>query len=120
MKTLLISILVLLSSIASAADLRWDASDRATGYNVYFNDDGSETYPYNHNVVGATEVLDIENTLNLQPGQTYHFVVTAYNDAGESDFSNTASWDVPSGHTNPSDNLPITITAPATITITIQ
>ena len=120
MKTLLISIMILLASIASAADLRWNAADGATGYNVYFNSDGTETYPYNYNAGNTTEVLDIQNTLNLQPGTTYTFVVTAYNDVGESDFSNSAAWDTPSSYVNPDNNLPITLTRPATITITIE
>jgi len=121
MKKILTIILTLSLAITSyAADLRWDASDGATGYNIYFNNDGSEVYPYSYDAGSATEVLDIKSTLNLQAGETYTFVATAYNAIGESGYSNSAEWTVPDDYNSGGNNLPITINAPATITITIE
>jgi len=122
MKTFLITILLTCSLVvtAYAADLRWDAAPTATGYNVYFNDDQSGTYPYHYNAGNVTEIIDIKTVFNLQPGRTYTFMARAYNGVGESPDSNTDDWTVPVDYNSPDPVLPITVTAPATITITIE
>jgi Fibronectin type III domain/FG-GAP-like repeat len=87
---LIISLLVGLVSQAQAASLvplAWDAANGATGYRVYY---GTSSGAY-------TTVHDVGNNAtarvtDLIVGVTYYFVVTAYNDAGESGPSNEVSF----------------------------
>ena len=78
MKKLLIVLLLLLFAVpALGATLSWNASDRATGYLVYYNE-------YSNDVGNVTEIADFENTLNLVAGVDYNISVSAYNEYGES------------------------------------
>ena len=119
MKRLLIVLFILcFAGFASAADLKWDASTgEVDGYNVYFTDG---TNDFSHPVGDVTEVPDIDNTLNLLPGKTYVFTVTAWNIMGESGRSNEAAYEMTAVYTPPAQNIPIKITVPAEITININ
>jgi hypothetical protein len=69
-------------AIAASATLRWDPSDRTVGYKLYY---GLESNPYEF-------VIDVGNNLQqtvsgLDDTQVYYFFVTAYNEYGESKFS---------------------------------
>lgn len=103
----LIGVCMLVSSYvnASAANLVWDASTgEVDGYIAYCSDGVNE---YNLNVGNVTTVTDIENTFNLEPNTEYTFTVTAFNEYGESERSNTAlyTWTIES-FTPPEDYLP--------------
>ncbi len=72
---------------ATDVSLSWDASQGATGYKVYYGF-ASQNYPF---------IIDIglwtQCTIsNLDFGKTYYFNVTAYNEAGESDFAMEISY----------------------------
>ena len=105
-------LLIFFCHAAYGATLRWDASTGADGYTLYFNG-----FTYN---ATETEVVDIDTTLNLHPATTYTFTVTAYNQMGESDHSNSIQYTTADGYTPPDNQLPITVTRPTTITITIE
>ena len=96
-----------------AADLKWDASTGdVKGYNVYFF---SASESYNKDVGDVTTVSGIDNELNLLPGETYTFHVTAYNSKGESGISNTVEYTAKE-YIPPEDNLPpIIIEIPPTV-----
>jgi hypothetical protein len=122
-KFILIAIMILAFVFPAGADvLRWDASDRADGYIVYWGTvEGS--YP-NHTDVG--NVLEVGTSgqggalaeyFFLSPGTTF-FTVTAYNIMGESGNGNVVNL-VIEEYTPPEDVFPIKITVPATVTITI-
>lgn len=70
---------------AAAATLRWSAVESSTtciieGYKVYY---GTQAGQYTVVVdVGDNTELDL-NTLNLTPGQTYYFAVSAYSTSDE-------------------------------------
>ena len=98
-KTTILGISVLLIfligfySNALGATLSWDASaGEVTGYRLYYSaSEGSYT---------RTQMVDIGNVIFystdslsfLTKDTTYYFVVTAYNSAGESGYSNMVSW----------------------------
>ena len=68
------------------AGLQWDPVAAATGYKVHF---GLLSGKYDQVIdVGASTTYVVGN---LQLGQTYFFVVTAYNADGESGYSNEVS-----------------------------
>lgn len=90
-------ILLLLLSIASTAfsatSLKWDASaGKVDGYRIYYGTDQGE-YSKEKDV-GNTTICPL-SAFSLQNGATYYFVVTAYNETGESGPSNEVSWTVP-------------------------
>lgn len=99
MKRILTAVfLSLLSTLASAGsvDLTWLASattgqNAPTGYNAYWGTTRGGPYPSKKN---AGLVLNT-NVPNLTAGNTYCFVVTAYNAAGESGFSNEGCATIP-------------------------
>lgn len=73
--------------------LVWDASSgEVQGYRVYYGVTQGQ-YESNRDVGGMTQ-CSLFN-LPLQEGNTYYFVVKAYNTAGESDPSNEVQWTVP-------------------------
>ena len=92
MKNIILALLFSATGLfASSVKLTWDANppeDNITGYKIYWNtvsQDYSEVIPDTFG--DRTEHVII----NLQPGTTYYFVASAYNDAGESAFSTEIS-----------------------------
>jgi hypothetical protein len=115
-KLLLFIIIVILAMVGAvgAADLKWNTSTgQVDGYTVYFNG-------FDYNAGLDTEVLDIDDTLNLHPTTTYTFTVTAWNIMGESGPSNTAEYTTADVYVPPVNNLPIRISKPSIITIIIE
>ena len=85
----IIGVLQLNCQPVHAADLSlsWDSSSGATGYRIYY---GFESRSYIFEVdIGLWTQCTISG---LDPGQTYYFAVTAYNDFAESDFSTEISY----------------------------
>lgn len=73
--------------------LAWDpSSGTVTGYRIYYGQ-SSGVYPSNKEVGNVTQYS--LSGLGLEENKTYHFVVRAYNDVGESGNSNEVSWSVP-------------------------
>jgi chitinase len=88
----LISALVigLWSLTAAAVTLRWDPSAGADGYRLYYGE-RSQAYDTTLEIGSPTQAA----VGGLAPGHTYFFAVTAYNTAGESDYSNEVSAVIP-------------------------
>jgi hypothetical protein len=83
-----------LATQASSVRLLWDPNppaENVTGYKVYWSTTTGVFNDIPHTIGGATEHV----IPNLAPGTTYFFVVTAYNGAGESDFSQEVSAALP-------------------------
>jgi len=100
MKKLFIILVILVMAVSvNAASLKWDTSNNAVGYTVYFN---GFTYNTNYN-----EVPDIDTTLNLHPGTTYTFTVRAYNQMGESGDSNAVDYTTADVYSPPEINIPV-------------
>ena len=78
--------LLLAATAACAVTLAWDASDRATGYRVY---DGLASRDYDTVLDVGPDTRAVITGLTV--GQRYYFAVTAYNEFGESDYSNEVS-----------------------------
>jgi hypothetical protein len=81
--------LFLFGQTAQAAELSlsWNSSAGATGYRVYY---GFESGYYIFEVdIGLWTRCTISD---LEPGQSYYFAVTAYNEYAESDFSKELSY----------------------------
>ena len=92
--SLIIFLILFLCSQAFGATLVWDApiNSQVTGYNIYYSiTQGSYAVRIN---VGNLTSYPIDN-FNLEENKTYYFVVTAYNETQESDFSNVVSYTVP-------------------------
>lgn len=102
--------------VADAAPrLVWDASTgQVDGYKVYYTD-GTNQY---QKIVTMPECPLAD--LNLEPGKSYTFWVTAYNTAGESGSSNTVAYDVAEYTPGPDVLPPVTIIIPGPVTITIN
>jgi hypothetical protein len=110
------ALLTILSSSVSEAttvQLQWDANpetESVAGYIVYYA-------PFSSQLIGGTRVdvkapLTTSTITNLDPYMTYQFAVTAYNTAGESEFSNIVILDatpIPTDITSPI----VSITTPA-------
>ena len=100
MKKILFAIMVLclLATPALAVDIAWELDDDhalATGYTIYFADgvgDYNYTFPATEAVIDGNMVKwgPIEGPLNLQPGTTYTFSLSRYNEWGQSGLSNEA------------------------------
>ena len=92
--------------------LKWDtASGDISGYRIYY---GTSEENYTENIdVGDVTQYALEN-FSLTEGVTYYFVIRAYNDSGESDSSNVATYIIgePTDTTDPV----VTITAPTSST----
>ena len=107
-KTTFLGIFVLLIfligfySNALGATLSWTASTgEVTGYHLYYSTTEGE---YAQFVDVGKDISYSTDSLSLEEGTTYYFVVTAYNSSGESGYSNIVSW-------SPADTTP-----PATLT----
>ena len=81
---LIVSVISLNYRSAQAAEvsIAWDSSNYAGGYKLYYGME-SGNYPFVVDVGLWTQC----NISNLDHGQTYYVAVTAYNEFGESDFS---------------------------------
>ena len=94
---LIIFSLPFISTLSYAAEIKlaWDASDMATGYILYC---GSESRTYEGKIdVGG----ELQHTItNLNDNQSYYCAVTAYNQFGESEFSNEISFITGGGMAN--------------------
>lgn len=114
----LLSLLFLLPlpAMAGSANLAWQASvttgqNAPTGYNVYFGTTKGGPYP-----TKQAAGLNLTATVpNLSGGLTYCFVVTAFNTAGESGFSNEACASIPFP---PASNAPNAPAAAPSVTVT--
>jgi Fibronectin type III domain len=83
-------LLLLWLSAADAITLVWDASARAVGYRLHY---GERSRAYNTTLeIGAPTQAAVGG---LTPGHTYFFAVTAYNAAGESEYSKEVSSVIP-------------------------
>jgi hypothetical protein len=85
--------MVSLTAQAATVNLAWDANTEPTlaGYTLYYGT-ASKAYSYTCNASNVTHAT----VMNLTPGQTYYFVVTAYDVFGlESDPSSEISYTVP-------------------------
>ncbi len=81
------SIILILTMIATLAhsgevELQWNSVPEADGYKIYYGAD-SRAYQPPEKVVGQSQTT---HTVTLDPG-TYYFAVTAYNNYGESGYS---------------------------------
>jgi len=117
-KLITILAILIMAATVNATDLRWDGSGEAEGYTVYYSDAvGTE---FNYDAGTNLFVTDIDFKLGLAYGATYSFVVKAYNDAGESDPSNSISYTTDDAYVPPKNSVPIRVSRPATITIIIE
>jgi len=116
MKKLFLAVLIMLvwSSLAMAATIKWDAPTGVPdGYIVYYTD-GADSW----NKSTTETSMDIAG-LNLTPG-TYTFHVTAFNTMGESGPSNMADY-IMDGFMPPGDNLKgVTFVIPGPVTFIIE
>ena len=90
----LLMIITMVHAQAMAASVRisWNANTESNlrGYNVYY---GTMSHVYSKSIdAGNFTSVDIDG---LKAGKTYYVAVTAYNAAGESDFSDENSIAIP-------------------------
>lgn len=83
----------------SVNNLSWEEVDGATGYNVKRSEKPGGPYETIASNIKATFYTDI----NVTNGTTYHYIVTAVNDVGESENSNEVIL-TPSKSTTPPDS----------------
>ena len=77
-------------SNALAATLSWGASTgEVAGYRLYY---GTSAGSYTQNVEVGNVTFYSTDPLPLTGDTLYYFVITAYNSAGESGYSNMVSW----------------------------
>ena len=108
-KFLLILAIVLTAFSVNAATLKWDTpTGVVAGYYTHYGTE-SGVYTDRIDVGNVIEVVDMVATFGLSPETKYFFVVSAYNDAGEGDVSNEASY-----------TTPFVLVVPGTVTITIS
>jgi hypothetical protein len=84
--------LMITAPSSGTATLTWDPETdlSVSGYKAYV---GTSSNAYGAPVdIGNVTTYQI---VNLQPGTTYYFAVTAYNSAGESGYSNEVSKSIP-------------------------
>jgi hypothetical protein len=125
-RILLVALLCLVfGTEANALKLVWDAPEigeptggEPTGYVVYSRLSGTVATPFSEAVMANQTEYPLEPS-KFEPGKTYDFWVTAFNDAGESQPSNTVD------HTFdkfvPPDNpMPVVITIPKEVTIRFE
>lgn len=108
-KYLLLLLLLSNSVFAGEATLSWTAPTHnedgtlltnLRGYFLYYNDDGSTTYPTVINIIDPLAVSYV--VPNLTEGVTYYFVATAYNTLNvHSVYSNVAIKTIPNRVPNP-------------------
>lgn len=82
------------SSLAGTIGLTWDPSVGATGYRVYYGSDSGDYFP--QPLYDGPQTSTVINSGQLADCTDWYFVVTAYNGAGESDYSEeVSSWTRP-------------------------
>lgn len=88
---LLIMVICFSNVFAAEVNLAWDSSpSNPDGYRIHYG-----TSPGNY-----TQTIDVGNVTEymvseLQTDVIYYFVVSAYNEFGESGYSNEAQWPTP-------------------------
>ena len=110
---------------AASVQLEWDASPdaAAVGYKVYYQADSpAEPFQGIGSAEGAAPIdvnaLTSATITGLEPGHTYYFAVTAYDEAGvESIYSNVVSKELASPSTSIT-NPPHNATVSGTVTVT--
>ena len=117
---ILVAMLFLCATLAIAADLKWDDPGEQweiiSGYVVYYTD-GTEQFNkqiFKADVVradGTVTYTNFEPQLNLAYGVEYTFYITAFNDAGESEPSNSVTY-LREGFVPPTDVLPAAVSLP--------
>lgn len=108
--------LALSSTAQAATKIAWDAptsGGTVKNYTVYLSD-GTTTYYY---TVDATVTSVLITELNLTPG-TWTVWVTASNEVGESEVSNTITYDVEI-YVPPQTTLPAATAKPGAVTVKI-
>jgi len=101
--------LLAMATLANAAEVTvtWNASERATGYKCFYGE-SSRTYNPAIDVGAALEChIPIAQT---QDDKTYYFAATAYNQYGESEYSEEVSCVITGLHQVPSNMLINSIT----------
>lgn len=96
---LCLSLLLLpIQSYARDVSFEWTAvSEPTTGYKLYYKTGENSNPPYTGTGLtqGASPITITNSTTytmsGLSPDETYHFVLTSYNDAGESGYSRIIS-----------------------------
>jgi chitinase len=83
-------LLLLWLSATDAIMLAWNPSASAVGYRLHYGEQ-SQAYDTTLEIGSPTQAA----VGGLAPGHTYFFAVTAYNTAGESDYSNKVSAVIP-------------------------
>jgi len=84
------------SSHAVTVSLQWGASTGATGYRVYYQANSSSQPFGGTGAAQGSAPVDVSSQTSatisgLDPANAYYFAVTAYNEAGESSYSNVVS-----------------------------
>ena len=117
MKKLIVLLILVLAVSVNAADLKWGAALNSTGTNIYFTD-GVETF--NYDAGSATEIVDIDDALNLHPGTTYTFTAKGYSSVGESIASNSVDYITQDAYIPPINSIPVRVERPSIITIIVE
>lgn len=90
---LLSALLLFLPQVSIGASLAWDPpSGDVTGYKVYYST--TQSAFANFLDVGNVTQCSLDH-FPLEEKNTYYFVVSAYNSAGESGYSNDVNWTQP-------------------------
>ncbi len=109
---LLICLVVFFSSVACAENLSfsWTANpEPLTGYKLYYKTGTDSEPPYNGTGLpqGSSPIIIGKTTEFIVTGrditETYHFVLTAYNDQGESSYTSVVTVDPLDGGSAPPD-----------------
>ena len=122
MKTIIIFMIMAIAGTSFGLEAQWGASERATGYELFYNPVGFEGEKAFINV-GNVLTYDLTTLENVIPGTNYELTIKAFNEAGKSADSNAVSTVLLPAYES-IDNLPppveLTIPAPVTIIINVQ
>lgn len=89
---LFLALLGVLAGSAFCQTLSWDPDpdSTVTGYRLHYGTSPG-TFPTTVDLGGTGTEFSLDS-LTLESGVTYYFVVSAYNEFGESGFSSSVSW----------------------------